>query len=180
MKKYFFCFPDLRNFYVIRYFTNCTKGTNKRLFPLCGSCGFVSKKPNHGANKCTKLLTEEKRNDIIGQIEAIFIRNNLETKDTLYEYLQAIYYTMDDVIKKDRTRLIEILKTTITNLIRNDESRNKLDIIEEQPEEYEKMVDFIKEVGEDNETMYKIIPELESESKEESESEDENEDNLNN
>ena len=79
---------------------------------------------------------------------------------------------MDDVIKKDRTRLIEILKTTITNLIRNDESRNKLDIIEEQPEEYEKMVNFINETGEDNETMYKIIPELESESKEESESED--------
>ena len=106
LKKYFFCFPDLRNFYVIRYFTNCTKGTNKRLFPLCGSCGFVSKKPNHGANKCTKLLTEEKRKDIIGQIEAIFFRNNMETKKTLYEYLQAIYYTMDDIINKDRTRLI--------------------------------------------------------------------------
>ena len=55
-----------------------------------------------------------------------------------------------------------------------------MDIIEEQPEEYEKMVNFINETGEDNETMYKIIPELESESKEESESEDENEDNLNN
>ena len=104
----------------------------------------------------------------------------METKDTLYEYLQAIYYTMDDVIKKDRTRLIEILKTTITNLIKSDESRNKLDIIDKQPEEYEKMVNFINEAGEDNETLYKIIPELESESKEESESEDENEDNLNN
>ena len=104
----------------------------------------------------------------------------METKKTLYEYLQAIYYTMDYIINKHRTRLIGILKTTITNLIINNESQNKLDIIEEQPEEYEKMVDFIKRAGEDNETMYKIIPKLESESKKKSESEDENENNFNN
>ena len=39
LKKYIFNFHDLRNFLIIRYFTNTTRGNFKRLFPGCGQEG---------------------------------------------------------------------------------------------------------------------------------------------
>ena len=35
LKKYVFAYPNKRDFFLIRYFTNTTKGTNERLFPVC-------------------------------------------------------------------------------------------------------------------------------------------------
>ena len=128
LKNYFFSFTDLRSFYVIRYFTRCTKGTHTRLFPTC-HCGLPNK-PSHGANDCREKLQD--RDKIKIKIQGIFLRNDLGTRKTLYDYLLAIYFNIDKLKNKDRTALIEILKNTIVRLVREDKSRNILESIKEE------------------------------------------------
>ena len=138
LKKYIFNFPDKRNFHVIRYFTHTTKGTCIRLFPLCG-CGEI-KTPSHSANECSKILKDKNRKKVVDEIEAIFRKHNQEIKNNLYDYLHAIFYTINDIEGKDRNRLTEILKNTIYQLIVNDESKynansGNLEIITEEDSE---------------------------------------------
>jgi len=137
LKNYFFSFTDLRSFYVIRYFTRCTKGTHTRLFPTC-HCGLPNK-PSHGANDCREKLQD--RDKIKIKIQGIFLRNDLGTRKTLYDYLLAIYFNIDKLKNKDRTALIEILKNTIVRLVREDKSRNILESIKEENSSMEIMED---------------------------------------
>ena len=123
LKKYIFCYTDLRNFHVIRYFTHTTKGTATRLFPVC-DCGMPNS-PEHGANECTKKL--EDREIIKRSLDEVFRRNKLPIRNTLYDYLLAIYYTIDNIPKKDIRFLVGMLKTTIMRLIVEDESKCILD-----------------------------------------------------
>ena len=71
----------------------------------------------------------------------IFKNNKLEPKGNLYEYLLAIYFTIEKITPKDRNKLNDILKTTIVQLITNDESKSiiprELEVIEEQYSEEE-------------------------------------------
>ena len=129
LKKYVFTYPDLRNFYIIRYFSRTSKGTATRLYPICGSCGQPNT-PQHGANDCPEQLNN--RDDIVQKIENIFVRNDIKTEDNLYDYLQAIYFTIDGLKAKDRNKLIETMKNTIVNLIKNDKSINILSVRDEE------------------------------------------------
>jgi hypothetical protein len=79
LKKYFFSFTDSRNFYLIRYFTQTTKGTNSRLYPIC-SYGYLNN-PGHGANVCRHKLKD--RDKIKKKIEKIFIKNDMGKRKTL-------------------------------------------------------------------------------------------------
>ena len=150
LKKYIFNFPDLRNFLVIRYFTNTTRGTSKRLFPRCGHEGcFKANYPSHAANDC--VFFKKFRENKIKEIEKIFKRNGLKLEKNLFEYLQAIFFTIDmskniagegkDLKKvnvtrnKDRNELINIMKDTIRYLIVQDKSKSNLDLIEEENDE---------------------------------------------
>jgi len=137
LKKYFFSFTDLRNFYLIRYFTQTTKGTNSRLYPRC-SCGLLNN-PSHGANDCNHKLKD--RDEIKKKIEKIFIKNDMAKRKTLYDYFFAIYFTMDKINNKDRTFLINILKNSIVTLIKDDKSKNILEKINEvDPENEESFI----------------------------------------
>ena len=119
IKKYIFNFPDLRNFYIIRYLTHTTKGTNVRLFPIC-HCGEKNS-PSHGANECSEKL--KNRSSYMKLFDDIFARNNLERKDNLYDYLLAIFYTIGTgVLSKDKKTLFESLRKIVFALVRDDES----------------------------------------------------------
>ena len=119
LKKQVFSWPDLRNWYVIRYFTNTTKGTCARLFPRCG-CG-ADNTPDHGANHCLIIL--KNRDEIVGKFERLFRLAGLAKKDNLFEYLHAVYFTIDNIqIKGYTNKLVELMKNTIVNLILNDKS----------------------------------------------------------
>jgi len=121
LKKYVFCWPDLRNWHVIRYFTNTTRGTCPRLFPKC-SCG-ADNTPDHGANHCPIVL--KNRDEILRQFEGLFESIGVKRKNNLFEYLHAVYFSIDGV--QDRTlvrKLVELMKTTILQLIMNDKSQD--------------------------------------------------------
>jgi hypothetical protein len=137
LKKYFFSFIDSRNFYLIRYFTQTTKGTNSRLYPIF-SCGYLNN-PRYESNVCSHKLKE--RDKIKKKIEKIFINNDMGKRKTLYYYFPAIYFTMDKINNKDRTSLINILKSSINKLIIVDKSKNILEKINEvEPENEESFI----------------------------------------
>ena len=118
LKKYIFCYPDLRDFYLIRFFTNTTKTTNARLFPICDDCGMENSS-RHGANECPNRLKD--REKIIQEIASIFRRNGLEEKNNLYNYLEAIFFNISLKMKKTDIRiLIEKLKKIVMMLVRDD------------------------------------------------------------
>ena len=118
LKKYIFCYPDLRDFYLIRFFTNTTKTTNARLFPICDDCGMENSS-RHGANECPNRLKD--REKIIQEIASIFRRNGLEEKNNLYNYLEAIFFNISlKMIKTDIRILIEKLKKIVMMLVRED------------------------------------------------------------
>ena len=117
LSKFVFCYPDLRDFYLIRYFTHLTKGTNSRLFPVC-ECGEANS-PQHGANQCKLRLKD--RDEILSKFKAIFNYYNLQVDnpESLYDYLMQTYYTVGWYMqKKHITELVKLLKETVTKLVR--------------------------------------------------------------
>ena len=90
---------------------------------------------DHGANFCKKQLSDRK--DIILKMEKIFISNKLKKEKNLYEYLRAIYFTVDVITPKIRRTLIELMKNTIVRLVVNDTSKSRLELIEEESSEDE-------------------------------------------
>lgn len=121
LKKHLFSWCDLRNWHAIRYFTHTTKGTNERLFPVCG-CG-ADNTPDHGANHCSQILKD--RNKIVSKFDNLFRKAGLPTRSSLYDYLHSVYFSIKEVKdKKCMTNLIELMKGTIVRLIINDKSSN--------------------------------------------------------
>ena len=121
LKKHVFSWYDLRNWHVIRYFTHTTKGTNARLFPICG-CGAANT-PDHGANHCTEIL--KNRDKIVRDFDALFVKAGLPKRKKLFEYMHAVYFSIDKVPDKGCVRkLIELMKSTIVQLVLNDNSKD--------------------------------------------------------
>jgi hypothetical protein len=119
LKKYIFSWPDLRNWHLLRYFTHTTKGTCERLFPIC-KCG-AQNNPKHGANECNKILNN--REDIIKKFNNLFREAGLNQQDNLYDYLHVSFFTIENNSQnKTLKKIIELMKTTISQLIINDKS----------------------------------------------------------
>jgi hypothetical protein len=126
--RYTFCYPDKRDFFVIRYFTNTTKVTNDRLFPVC-ECG-LPKDLTHVTDFCT--LRPINRNKYLKKFGKIFVRNKMKEKESLYDYLEEIFFGVDDkiVIAKDIRKLISLMKDVITSLIIDGKDSQRKDRID--------------------------------------------------
>ena len=118
LKKNIFSWTDMRNWHVIRYFTSTTKGTSTRLFPKC-SCG-ADNSPDHGADHCP--LTLKNRDKILRSFRYWFGAGGLPQRNSIYEYLHAVYFSIPGTVGKATTELVELMKKTITQIILNDES----------------------------------------------------------
>jgi hypothetical protein len=114
LKKYIMCYPDGRDYHLIRFFTNTTKGTNQRLFPKC-ICG-ADNTPRHAPDECEMILSD--RSEVIENFKIIFDRNSIDCKLSLYDYLHQVYYSIDSSMPgKDITKLVCLMKHTILRLI---------------------------------------------------------------
>jgi len=118
LKQKVFNYPDLRNFHVIRYFTGTTKGTCSRLFPACG-CGANST-PDHGANDCPRTL--KNRDEVKKKFDSLFVSLGLVEKDNVYDYLRETFFCLEKIPSKLAKKLIELMKSTILQIIVNDSS----------------------------------------------------------
>ena len=114
----------MRSWYVIRYFTNTTKGTSARLFPTC-ECGAEST-PDHGADHCPLVL--KNRAKILRGFRYWFDAGKLTRKNSLFEYLHAVYFSIAGTVDKVTVKLVELMKTTITQLVLNDKSISGLPV----------------------------------------------------
>jgi hypothetical protein len=114
LKKFLFNFPDMRNFMIIRYFTETATATNQRLFPLC-FCND-SRSPEHAANSCNMILHD--RDDMKVKFNSIFKRNKFPLQKTLHECLIATFFQIDpNFILADIRKLAELMKKTIFRII---------------------------------------------------------------
>jgi len=156
LKKHIFNWPDLRNWHLIRYFTHTTKGTCGRLFPKC-QCGSENT-PNHGANECTLVLSKEKREKIFNKFKNLYKQNGLMQRDTLYDFLHSTFFTIEKVENNKCLKiLVDLMKTTILEIITNDKSidgrliKNLAEEAEEQnKDEVENLEESIMDIESDS------------------------------
>ena len=142
LKKNIFSWTDMRNWYVIRYFTHTTKGTGTRLFPKCG-CG-ADNTPDHGADHCP--LTLKNRDKILRSFRYWFNAGKLPLRNSLCEYLHAVYFSVTGTVNKVTAKLVELMKKTITQIILNDESICGLPSIDRtQEDELQEETDLSKD-----------------------------------
>ena len=116
LKRNLFNWCDLRNFYLIRYFIVTTKGTCSRLFPFCGC--WAENTPEHRANECTRAL--KNRSNIIKEFDSLFYGCGLVRKSNVYDCLREVFFCLEKVPAKILRKLIELMKSTIREIIVND------------------------------------------------------------
>ena len=112
LKDYFFTYPDRRDYLVINYITNTTKCPNETLFPMC-ECGEVNS-IEHAPNDCKLRLID--RNEILKELNRIYMCNKIPAKVGLYVYLHFSFFGLnfEKLTIKDRRRTVEIIKSTIS------------------------------------------------------------------
>ena len=150
LKKYFFAYPDKRDFFLIRYFTNTTKGTNERLFPVC-PCGLPNS-ARHCADECELILND--RRDVLEEFQEISNRNGWRVKDetSLHEMILFVFYTakVDTAMKGDAKKAIELLKKTVTRIIiiekKEMDDVNKEEESEQREEEKEDLASKLEDL----------------------------------
>jgi hypothetical protein len=103
LKKYVFTYPNKRDFYLIRFFTNTTKATSTRFFPVC-ICGEDSD-PKHGLDSCQMLMSEELRLEY--RTTSIKLRTEAEvrltTKETLYDLCSITFVSAEAINATNRS-----------------------------------------------------------------------------
>ncbi len=120
LKKYVFTHPDKRDFYLIRFFTNTTKGTCTRLFPKC-VCG-EDNDATHRLDHCKKLLSEELRNEYLSKARKLLEQAGakITKKETLYELCSMTYFTVTEGKDKQSLRkMVEMMKEIIFKIVIN-------------------------------------------------------------
>ena len=119
LKKFVFNHPDNRDFYLIRFFTNTTQGTNRRLFPVC-ICGEDSN-PRHGLDECQKLLDSATRAKHIERAKRLLIESGriLTGNETLYDLMSITYFSVEIRVKGNQALrdLITLMKEVIFKIV---------------------------------------------------------------
>jgi len=120
LNKYVFTHPDKRDFYLIRFFTNTTKGTSARLFPKC-VCG-EDNEAKHGLDDCKLLLNEtlrlEYRSKAIELLSQAGV--SLTKRETLYELCSIAFFTVvprENGSNQSIRKMIELMKKLIFELV---------------------------------------------------------------
>ena len=120
LKKYVFTHPNKRDFYLIRFFTNTTKGTNKRLFPKC-VCG-EDNHARHGLDECKTILSMEEKENYWNTATNLLVQAGvtLTKKETLYDLCSIAYFTVVPVQNGNNQsirKMIELLKEIVFKTI---------------------------------------------------------------
>ena len=120
LKKFVFTHPDKRDFYLVRFFTNTTKGTNKRLFPKC-ICG-EDNDARHGLDECKTLLSDKMRKEYWNAASDLLIQAGatLTKKETLYDLCSIAYFTVvpeQNGNNQSIRKMMELLKKIIYNIV---------------------------------------------------------------
>ncbi|MFM7851446.1 MAG: RNA-directed DNA polymerase, partial [Flammeovirgaceae bacterium] len=125
LKKYVFCYPDRRDFLVIKYFTRTCKLTNTRLFPQC-ECG-EDNTPEHAANSCTAKMNEVERKIHTKEFKDLFEKAMIDigADNQLNDYLLWTMFKIEDNMERRAKirQMIEKMKTVITKLMIKPEER---------------------------------------------------------
>jgi hypothetical protein len=85
---------------------------------VCG-CGANST-PDHGANNCPRTL--KNRDEIKKKFDSLFVSCGLVKKENIYDYLRETFFCLDKIPSKLIKKLIELMKSTILQIIINDSS----------------------------------------------------------
>jgi hypothetical protein len=121
LKKYMYTYPDKRDYYLIRFFTNTTKATNERLVEIC-VCGETNN-GEHSLNKCEKIMNDEEREEFKKKMRLLLIQCGItmDKNITLYEMCVLVYYSFDKEANNETKirKLVEILKQVVLKTIFN-------------------------------------------------------------
>ncbi len=127
LKKYLFCYPDKRDYLLIKFFTRTCRVTNTRLFQKCTACG-EDNTVEHASNSCKEKMTEEERRKDTEEFKILFQKAKIEIRieKQLYVYLLWTKFKIEDRegINKEIRQLVEKMKTVITKLILTKEERS--------------------------------------------------------
>ena len=116
LKRFWFTYPDKKDFYLISFFTNTTKASNDRLFPIC-RCGD-SNDAKHSVNYCVEVKID--RVKLVDQFKRIFRSEGLSMDGfTLYDYLEYSYFTaeLNSFKSKSRQEIVRVTKDTIFKVV---------------------------------------------------------------
>jgi hypothetical protein len=127
LKKYLFCYPDKKDYLLIKFFTRTCRVTNTRLFQKCTACG-EDNTVGHASNSCKEKMTEEERRNYTEEFKILFQKGKIEIgrEKQLYDYLLWTIFKIEDRegINKEIRQLVENMKTVITKLILTKEERS--------------------------------------------------------
>ena len=127
LKKYVFTHPDKRDFFLIRFFTNSTKGTCNRLFPKC-ICGDDND-ARHGLDKCAELLSDADRKEYSLKMSKLIARSEtqLSKQETLYDLCSIAFFTVTatETSKKTIREMVTLLKEIIFKVVINHKERDQ-------------------------------------------------------
>jgi hypothetical protein len=123
LKRFFFCFPDKRDFLIIRYFTGTTVASNQRLFPIC-ECGKENR-PGHKANECAIALSEDERKDYLETVGKFYDKMKIERKETLHDYLVNIFYKLVSDDETTVRKVSTLVKEIVCKLIYSEKEKDE-------------------------------------------------------